>query len=271
MADQEASIVAISDPGEVGRSEHNSGDRFSVHVSNAFAWLFPILMLAIVAQVILRSSGFNQAWLDDLQWWLYGSAVLFGIGYAVTTNSHVRVDIFFDNYDTEKKTKIEIFGLVWCLLPFIILCWDLTVHYAWSSIQALEGSDSPNGLHNLWILKCLMNLSFIFIGVAIWAAYHRFLAKLTEPTLFRQLLWAFPSTMYLINLVVYYVIWWFLKLTRTDPETGEALTNREVGRLGIFDTFEVGVEDIKYTIVITLVVTLLVLVGTFLRQRSKGY
>ncbi|MBA5764811.1 TRAP transporter permease DctQ, partial [Vibrio sp. 404] len=76
-------IIKLSDPGEVGREEHNRGDRVIVQISNVMAWLFPILMVAIVAQVFLRGSGMNQAWLDDLQWWLYGSAVLVGIGYAV--------------------------------------------------------------------------------------------------------------------------------------------------------------------------------------------
>ena len=194
-------IIAISDPGEVGRENHNRGDRFIVVISNVFAWLFPFLMIAICSQVVLRYIGMNQAWLDDFQWWLYGAAVLIGIGYAVTTNSHVRVDILYDRFPIEKKTRIEIFALAWLFLPFIILCWDVTLSYAISSVTAWEGSDSPNGLHNLWILKVFMNLSFIFIGIATWAAYVRNLSLMTRPVLWKQLLFAFPSTMFLINLV----------------------------------------------------------------------
>ena len=85
-------LIKLSDPGEVGRAEHNRGDRAIVQVSNIFAWMFPALMLAIVAQVFLRSSGNNQAWMDDLQWWLYGSSALMAIGYAVTTNSHAHAN-----------------------------------------------------------------------------------------------------------------------------------------------------------------------------------
>ena len=234
--------------------EHNTIDRFSVHLSNVAAWIFPILMFAIVAQVFLRGSGMNQAWLDDFQWWLYGAAVLIGIGYAVTTNSHVRVDIFFDNFDKAKQTKIEIFGVAWLFLPFIIMSWDLTIPYAISSVVADEGSDSPNGLHNLWLLKVFMNLSFIFIAVACWGAYKRFLSRLTKPVLWKQMVYAFPSTMFAINLVVFYVIWWFLRLT-----SGSDVTNREIGRHWIFDEIEVGAQDIKYTIIITVVVTILVI------------
>ena len=231
--------VAITDPGEVGREEHNRGDRLIVRVSNVFAWLFPILMVAICAQVVLRGAGMNQAWLDDFQWWLYGSAVLVGIAYAVTTNSHVRVDIFFEHYSEEKQLRINIVALAWLFMPFIILCWDVTLGYAISSIQANEGSDSPNGLHNLWILKTFMNLSFVLIGIATWAMYVRCLDKLTEPTLWKQLLVAFPSTMFLVNLVTYYVLWWAIWLT-SPAET----TTRDVGRHAIFGEAEIGSYDL---------------------------
>ncbi|MEM9787417.1 MAG: TRAP transporter small permease subunit [Pseudomonadota bacterium] len=247
-------IAAVNDPGEVGKAEHNLGDRLTVVISNIFAWIFPFLMIAICSQVVLRGAGMNQAWLDDFQWWLYGSAVLVGIGYAVTTNSHVRVDIRYDNFPEAKKLRTDVFALAWLFLPFIILCWDVTIHYAIASVVADEGSDSPNGLHNLWILKIMMNVSFIIIGFAAWSAYVRYLAKLMKPTLSRQLIYAFPTTMFLINLVVYYVIWWFIYVT-SPADT----TMREVGRAAIFDEFELGVYDIKYTMVITLVVTLLVI------------
>lgn len=272
MSDTEAT-VAISDPGEVGRAEHNRVDRLIVAVSNLLAWLFPILMLVICAQVFLRSFGRmgigpgNQAWMDDLQWWLYGGAVLVGIAYAVTTNSHVRVDIFFDGFSERRKTRIEIFGLVWLFLPFVILCWDMSVHYAISSVVADEGSDSPNGLHNLWILKLAMNAAFVLIGVACWAAYVRFLSRLVRPTLFRQLLYALPSTVFLVNLAVYYALWWALKLTLRDPETGEPLTDRDVGRHAIFGTFDIGREEMLYTMAITLAATALLLLAAWLLQR----
>lgn len=221
-------LISISDPGKVGRAEHNIGDRAVVYVANIFAWMFPILILAIVAQVILRQAGMNQAWLDDLQWWLYGAVMMIGIGYAVTTNSHVRVDIFFANYSENRKLRIEIFGLVWLFLPFIILAWDLTLHYAIASIQAREGSDSPNGLHHLYLLKSFTNLSFVFIIVAIWSAYTRFLGKLTYPAVWKQLLFAFPSTMFLMNLAIFYALYWWVYLTKPEDLNARQIVNEPV-------------------------------------------
>ena len=263
-------IVSINDPGQIGAEKHNWGDRLTILVSNLFAWLFPILMIVICTQVVLRTLGRsdigpgNQAWMDDLQWWLYGAAVLVGIGYAVTTNSHVRVDIFYDNFAEKKKRRVDVIALGWLFLPFIILCWDVTLHYAIASVVADEGSDSPNGLHNLWMLKVFMNLSFLLIALAAWSAYTRNLSELVDrPVLWKKLLYAFPTTMFVINLVVFYAIWWGVYLT-----SPEGTQTRAVSRHAVFDEFDVGNWEIKYTIVITLVITLLVLGVT--RAMDRG-
>ncbi len=263
MSEPQEVVVALYDPGEIGRAEHNRGDRFVVGVSNVVAWLFPILMVAICSQVVLRASGMNQAWLDDLQWWLYGIAVLTGVAYAVTTNSHVRVDIFFDNFAPAKQNRINIFGLVWLFLPFILLCWDLTLHYAISSVSAWEGSDSPNGLHNLWLLKVLMNAAFVLTAIAAWSAYVRLLTRLTKPVPWKKLLYAFPSTMFAVNLTVFYVLWWINRLISPAE-----VTNRNILKKPIFGELEIGSQEIEYTVIISLVVTLLLIGVARLRDRG---
>ncbi|MBU2962129.1 TRAP transporter small permease subunit [Citreicella sp. C3M06] len=255
MSEQTEVVAAISDPGEIGRAEHNRGDRFVITVGNAAALLFPILMTVICAQVILRQAGHNQAWMDDLQWWLYGAAVLMGIAYAVVTNSHVRVDILYDNFEKKKRIRIDIFGLVWLFLPFIILCWDVTLDYALTSIHAREGSDSPNGLHNLWLLKSFMNIAFIFIAIAVWSVYVRLLGQLTRPALWKQLFWAFPSVAYAVNLALYYALFGVLYATR-DPE----MSARDVGRLPAFGEIEFGPHEMRYTVLGALLLTALLIV-----------
>jgi branched-subunit amino acid ABC-type transport system permease component len=177
----------------------------------------------------------------------------------------VRVDIFYDNFPKAKQRRVDIFALGWLFIPFLILCWDVTIHYAIASVVANEGSNSPNGLHNLWILKCFMNASFVLMGIAAWAVYVRCLSRLTDPVLWKQLVFAFPSTMFLVNLVTFYLIWWAIYLT------SPADTNmRQVGRHPIFDEFEIGNWEIKYTIVITLVVTLLVIGLARMLDRRKA-
>lgn len=259
--------ISLSDPGEVGREAHNRADRISVGISNVFAWIYPVLMLAIVAQIFLRGAGNNQAWLDDLQWWLYGAAVMVGIGYAVTTTSHVRVDIFFANFRQRRKSRIEVFGLVWLFLPFILLAWDMTFHYAVSSVLSREGSDSPNGLHGLYLLKIFLNISLAFVAFTIWAAYVRFLSTLTNPVLWKQLFFALPSTMFMINLTIYYVMYWFIRLTG-----GEELDVRRITREPPFEPIIFLGIEILPTMIATFIGTAVIIAGAFLlsRRSEKG-
>ncbi len=257
-------VVAVSDPGEIGRAEHNRGDRFVVFVSNIAAWLFPILMIAICAQVVLRNAGMNQAWLDDLQWWLYGAAVLIGVGYAVTTDSHVRVDIFYDNFDSDKKTRVNLFAIGWLFLPFVILSWDVTSSYAVSSVMSNEGSDSPNGLHNLWILKIFMNLAFIFIAVACIAAIIRYVERLHYPAIWRVMLAALPSTFFILNLMLYYGLWGVLWLMRE-----EGASARDVSRHDLLDEIDIGNYETTLTVIAALVLTPIVILIARSFDRSR--
>ncbi|MEM1237470.1 MAG: TRAP transporter small permease subunit [Pseudomonadota bacterium] len=265
MAEQ-TEIVSISDPGEVDRETHNRADRAMVGLGNILAWLFPILMMVIVIQVFLRNFGRigvgpgNQAWLDDMQWWLYGIACLAGVAYAVTTNSHVRVDIFYDNYEPPKQRRVDLFALGWLFLPFCLICWDVTFHYAVTSIQAWEGSSSPNGLHNLWILKVLMNVSFLVIAWAIVARVTRLLGQQGMDSGWARFFWMLPAVAMTINLALFYVLWWATRLTQPD------MAPRSITRNGyLMGEFELGPYESHYTVWIALVLT--AALGAFLYAR----
>ena len=233
MSDQEIlsvdDVLQISDPGERNRENHVWGDRLMVHVGNVAAWLFPLLMTAIVVQVTIRKMGNNQAWLDDGQWWLYGAAMMAGFGYAITTESHVRVDVLHANFSEKKKAKIELFGLGWCLLPFLILMLDNLVHYGYSSFVAREGSDSPNGLHGLFLLKMLLPMLFVMAIIACFAVMNRHLKTLTKPALWSILIAAFPGVWFAAERAVHYVLWWIVRFTKPD------INPRRIGREALLE------------------------------------
>lgn len=218
-------VFKISDPGEVNRDQHLWGDRLMINLGNLMAWLFPILMTAIVAQVFMRKAGFNQAWLDDAQWWIYGVALLTGFGYAITTDSHVRVDIFHEKYPEAKKARIEVFALGWLFLPFLAMMFDILIHYAAASWVAGEGSDSPNGLHGLYWLKATLPLLFGAAIIAAFAALYRNLSKLTAPILWHVIIGAFPALWFAVERGVYYILWWVVRLS--DPDLNPRRISRE--------------------------------------------
>lgn len=208
--------IAVTDPGEANRDHQTWADRVVVHVGNMTAWLFPILMLAICTQVVIRKMGFNQAWLDDAQWWLYGFAMTVGFAYAITTQSHVRVDILHQNFSPRKKARIEVFGLGWLLLPFLLMMTDILFHYGWSSVLAREGSDSPNGLHGLYFLKMSLPAIFALAVLASFSMVTRHLRLLAPVRFWTVAIGTLPASWFIAERAVFYGLWWFVRVTNTE-------------------------------------------------------
>ena len=217
--------LAISDPGERDREHHTRVDRLVIWVGNITAWLFPILIVAICTQVVIRKLGMNQAWLDDAQWWLYGFAMTVGFGYAITTQSHVRVDILHQNFSPAKKARTEVFGLGWLLLSFLLIMADMLFHYAWASFLAREGSDSPNGLHGLYLLKMSLPLIFMMCAAATASMLTRHLKTLTDLQLWTFLIGCFPAAWFAAERCIYYVLWWVVRFS--NPEIRVRRISRE--------------------------------------------
>lgn len=193
-------------------------DRLVVFVSSVTGWLFPILMIAITAQVVMRKLGHNQAWLDDAQWWIYGFSMTVGFSYAITTQSHVRVDILHQNFSAPKKAKIEVFGLGWLLLPFLIIMADVLFHYAWASFTAGEGSSSANGLHKLYLLKLSLPALFVLAILASVSMMRRHLMVFASYRLWALLMGMFPAAWFLAERVSFYALWWIIRVTNGEIE-----------------------------------------------------
>jgi TRAP-type mannitol/chloroaromatic compound transport system permease small subunit len=247
-------VLAITDPGEVDRAVHTPLDRMMINFGNVVAWAFPLLMLAIVSQVFLRSFGHNQAWLDDAQWWIYGFAMLTAFGYAITTSSHVRVDIFHENYSPEKKAKIEVFAVGWLLLPFLGIMLDVLFHYGVSSIKAGEGSDSPNGLHNLYLLKATLPVLFVMCILAAYAVMKRNLAVFSPTKLHNVIIGLLPMAIFAAWRLVVYIMYWFVFLTNSE------IKPRRILREPIFES----------ALTIAVVLVAVVFAVSYLRNRSKA-
>lgn len=254
-----------ADPGDRNRDQHSGADRFVVFLSNIVAWILPILMVAIVTQVLIRKAGYNQAWLDDAQWWMYGFAAVAGLAYAVTTEGHVRVDIFYQNFSHRRKAVTELFGLGWFLLPFLVLMIVVFLDYGLTSLAAGEGSDSPNGLHRLYLLKMSLPFIFVLATIAGVAVSIRYLKKIAAPTLWAFILATFPFAWFVAERVVYYGMWWWIRLNEPD------LNERRIPRHDLFEPFEAAGFEIETTTLYGLAVVLVLFAISFVvSRRSTG-
>ena len=153
-------------------------------IGKSASWLWIVVTGVIIYAVVGRYAfGMGSVTLEEVQWHLAGAGWLLGLGYTLVTDDHVRVDVIHERLSLKGQAWIELFGLVFLLLPFLVLAVYEMIPYAVSSWEQGETSQAPAGLPYRWILKGVLALSF---GLLIVAALSRLL-KVTA------LLFGFPK------------------------------------------------------------------------------
>jgi TRAP-type mannitol/chloroaromatic compound transport system permease small subunit len=142
-------------------------DRFILKIGKAAAWSNCALIVAIIANVVMRYLfGLGQVWLEEMQWHLYALAVMIGLSYSQAMDSPIRVDILHQRFSTQTRAFWEIFGILVFLLPWIVVMIWMGVDFWSESWRVNEGSDSPLGLPWRWIIKAVIPVSYGLLGVA---------------------------------------------------------------------------------------------------------
>ena len=124
--------------------------------------------------MILRK-GFSSGLivLEELEWHLYALVVMFGLSYAQTTNSHIRVDLFYSSFRSRTKHVIEILGILLLVLPFISVIFIHSLDFVADSYRIDEHSESPSGLPYRWLIKSAIPASMVLLGVAVLSRLYR--------------------------------------------------------------------------------------------------
>jgi len=146
-------------------------------IAETTAWLNVALIGIILAQVVLRY-GFNHGLvpLEELMWHFYAIAFMFGMAYAITKDSHIRVDLVHMKLPRPAQHIIEILGIMLLLMPFLWIIFHHSLEWVAESYRLDEASTSPQGLSHRWIIKSVIPLSFFLMFLAA-------LARLIQETL----------------------------------------------------------------------------------------
>ncbi|HHU95219.1 MAG TPA: TRAP transporter small permease subunit [Alcaligenaceae bacterium] len=135
-------------------------DRLNQAVGKAVAWLTLIVVVVSATNAVIRKifSVSSNAWLE-LQWYLFGAIFLLAAGYTFLRNEHVRVDVIAQRFSRKTQIYIEIFGVIFFLLPACLLVFWLSVPYFYKSYVLLEQSANTGGLIR-WPVKLLIPVGF---------------------------------------------------------------------------------------------------------------
>lgn len=143
-------------------------ERFVLFSARIICWVYPLLIFAILLNVVLRY-GFSSGLIifEEIQWHLYAIGMLFGLSYAEITNSQVKVDIVAGMLKTNTVRLWEVFGSLFLILPFVFVVIFNSYDYILSSYKVGESSNSPLGLPFRWAIKAVIPLSFSFLAIAV--------------------------------------------------------------------------------------------------------
>ena len=108
--------------------------------------------------VVVLRYGFNIGWiaLQESTIYMHATALMLGMGYVLQQDGHVRVDIFYRNFDANRKAKINVFGHLFFLIPTCVFLIVMSWNYVLQSWMIWEGSQESGGLPFIFILKSLI-------------------------------------------------------------------------------------------------------------------
>ena len=135
--------------------------------------LLILMILNVSFDVGMRYIFHNSSiGMQEVEWHLFAVIILFGTGYALRHNAHVRVDFLYDRFSPKKKAWINVLGTIFFLLPLALLVIYGSIEYVMDSYTTNEISEDPGGLKYRWLIKAMIPLSFIFL---IFSAFNFFL------------------------------------------------------------------------------------------------
>jgi TRAP-type mannitol/chloroaromatic compound transport system permease small subunit len=127
-----------------------------------------ILMAANVFYDVVARYAFNDVSIamQEMEWHLYSVVFLLGIPYALRTDGHVRVDVFYTNWSNTRKAWVNLVGALIFVIPFAFLIGFYGYEFALDSYHMGESSGDPGGLPNRWIIKAVIPFTAVFIATA---------------------------------------------------------------------------------------------------------
>jgi TRAP-type mannitol/chloroaromatic compound transport system permease small subunit len=138
-------------------------DKITELFGKSVMWLILLAVLVSAGNAVWRKI-FNEssnAFLD-MQWYLFGAAFLGAAAYTLQQNEHIRIDVFYGTRTRSTQHKIDLFGHVFFLLPFVVLMTWMLVPYAYEAWSGNRGSSNAGGLI-VWPARAILAFGFVLL------------------------------------------------------------------------------------------------------------
>lgn len=138
-------------------------DAFTERVGRLVYWLVLIVVLISAANATVRKM-FNyssNAYLE-IQWYLFSVIFLFGAGYTLLRNEHVRIDIIQGKLSPRAQNWIDVAGIVLFLMPMSLIIMWLSWPLFMDSLARHEVSTNAGGLI-IWPARLMVPIGFALL------------------------------------------------------------------------------------------------------------
>ncbi|NWG70109.1 MAG: TRAP transporter small permease subunit [Parvularculaceae bacterium] len=137
-------------------------------------WLTLAMALVQFGIVILRYVfGINSIFMQESVTYMHGAVFLLAAGYALLTDDHVRVDIFYRTASPRRKAMVNLAGAYVFLFPAVLVALWTSSEYVGHSWSVREGSAEQSGIAGVYLLKSLIPAFAILLAMAGFAAATR--------------------------------------------------------------------------------------------------
>jgi len=140
-------------------------DGLNERVGRMVLWLVLAAAFISATNAVVRKlfNTSSNAFLE-IQWYLFAAIFLLGAGYTMLRQGHVKIDVVFGRFSRRTQAKVEIFGILVFLMPFVYqvirLVWPLVTQAYVSG----EMSENAGGLIR-WPVYALIPTGFALLGL----------------------------------------------------------------------------------------------------------
>lgn len=140
-------------------------DRLNELVGRWTSWLIlaAVFISAVNASVRKAFNIGSNAFLE-IQWYLFAAVFLLAAGYTLLRQEHVKIDVILGRFSKRTQIKVEIFGLLAFLMPFVF---NVIVEVMPLVIQAYESGEMSSNAGGLirWPVYALVPIGFALLGL----------------------------------------------------------------------------------------------------------
>jgi len=140
-------------------------DGLNERIGRALMWLVLVAVLVSAGNATTRYmlDIASNAWLE-LQWYLFAAVFLLCSGYTLRHNEHIRIDVVNSHLSTRTQMWIDIFGLVFFLLPMATIIMWLSWPIFVNAYESGEVSVNAGGLIR-WPARLMVPAGFFLLSL----------------------------------------------------------------------------------------------------------